>query len=265
MNLHGTKAIFFDLDGTLIKRDDGPFDDDKAAMMQAAEKGHLLFLNTGRSFGNLPQYVLDLPFLKGIAAGGGSHISLAAPPGENPRFSTVYHNRIPEEVLEKIFAWYTRQPHPCTLEGERECYVINKISRHHTARPLIPVDSLEDFKRKSGGDFITKLTLERIASQEELSLFEPFFNVNIVVNYTEANLKGDSKATAVEFLLEKFGIARENSIAIGDSGNDLDMFRACALGIAMGNAPADIKAEAGAVTGDCGKGGVAQALEKFVL
>jgi hydroxymethylpyrimidine pyrophosphatase-like HAD family hydrolase len=33
----------------------------------------------------------------------------------------------------------------------------------------------------------------------------------------------------------------------------------------MGNAPEELKALAGAITGDCGKGGVGQAITKFVL
>jgi hypothetical protein len=41
------------------------------------------------------------------------------------------------------------------------------------------------------------------------------------------------------------------------------MIRLAGLGIAMGNATADVKAIAGAITGNCGKGGVAKALKKF--
>jgi hydroxymethylpyrimidine pyrophosphatase-like HAD family hydrolase len=69
----------------------------------------------------------------------------------------------------------------------------------------------------------------------------------------------------MELILNESGIKREDSIAIGDSANDLDMIRFAGLGIAMGNACAELKAEAAAVTGDCGKGGVAEALRKFLL
>ena len=65
--------------------------------------------------------------------------------------------------------------------------------------------------------------------------------------------------------LEALGIPRENSIAIGDSRNDIDIIAAAGLGIAMGNACEELKALAGAITGDCGKGGVGQALRMFVL
>ena len=43
------------------------------------------------------------------------------------------------------------------------------------------------------------------------------------------------------------------------------MIRFAGLGIAMGNATTEVKSAAREVTGDCGKGGVAGALKKFVL
>jgi hydroxymethylpyrimidine pyrophosphatase-like HAD family hydrolase len=69
----------------------------------------------------------------------------------------------------------------------------------------------------------------------------------------------------MSIVLEALDIPRENSIAIGDSKNDIDIIRAAGLGIAMGNASQELKALAGAITGDCGKGGVGQAITKFVL
>ena len=65
--------------------------------------------------------------------------------------------------------------------------------------------------------------------------------------------------------LKALNIPQENSIAIGDSKNDIDIIRAAGLGIAMGNASDELKALADAVTGDCGKGGVGQAVRKVVL
>jgi hydroxymethylpyrimidine pyrophosphatase-like HAD family hydrolase len=66
-------------------------------------------------------------------------------------------------------------------------------------------------------------------------------------------------------ILEAAGIPRENSIAIGDSANDIDIVRAAGIGIAMGNASDDLKAVAREITGDCGKGGVGGAIKRFVL
>jgi len=258
------KAVFLDIDGTLIIRDGFLFEEDRKAMEEAAQKGHLLFLNTGRSFANIPPALIELGFIRGIAAGGGSHILLAvSPPRTESRFQTIYHKWFSEDQLAKIFDWYGAHSRCCILEGERDCYIINHSSLIFAEKVPVPLSSFDEFKRKSSGDFISKLTMDGFASEEEHSLLELFCRINSFADYFEGIIKGESKAKAMEIILAKFGIEREDSIAIGDSVNDLDMIRFAGLGIAMGNASAELKAAAGAVTGCCGKGGVAEALRKF--
>ena len=254
-------AVFLDIDGTLIGRDQPLLTQDREAMKEAAGKGHFLFLNTGRSFSNIPPVLLDPGFIKGIAAGGGAHILLAC--GGNTPFETIYHRYISEDRLEKIFAWYAVSSKCCILEGERDCYYINPSTWFFTARTPFYVNSYDKFKEISKGDFITKLTLDGFASDEEKRILEAELKPNLFSDYSEWIIKGENKAKAMELILKNLGLSREDSIAIGDSANDLDMIRFAGTGIAMGNACAGLKAEATFITGDCGKGGVAEALQKY--
>ena len=59
------------------------------------------------------------------------------------------------------------------------------------------------------------------------------------------------------------GIPMNETLAIGDSENDLDILRAVGTGIAMGNAPADIKRYADEVTLSNDEDGVAVVLERI--
>ena len=52
-------------------------------------------------------------------------------------------------------------------------------------------------------------------------------------------------------------------MAFGDGGNDIEMLRHVAIGIAMGNAGDDVKAAADYVTDDIDDNGVANALRHF--
>jgi hydroxymethylpyrimidine pyrophosphatase-like HAD family hydrolase len=54
-------------------------------------------------------------------------------------------------------------------------------------------------------------------------------------------------------------------LAIGDSYNDVDMLRYAALGVAMGNAPQEIKDIADVVTSTNEEDGVAEAIYRYVL
>ena len=54
-------------------------------------------------------------------------------------------------------------------------------------------------------------------------------------------------------------------MAFGDGGNDKSILQAAGTGIAMGNAPDDVKAAADYVTASVDDDGVAKAIRKFLL
>ena len=59
---------------------------------------------------------------------------------------------------------------------------------------------------------------------------------------------GVSKAAGIEVLLRHFGLTAGEAIAFGDNYNDLEMLAMIPESVAMGNAPADVKPKASAVT-----------------
>ena len=74
-----------------------------------------------------------------------------------------------------------------------------------------------------------------------------------------------NKGVALAALAERFGIAREDVMAIGDSFNDLEMIKYAGIGVAMGNARSEIKEQADLVTASNEEDGVAEAIERYVL
>ena len=71
------------------------------------------------------------------------------------------------------------------------------------------------------------------------------------------------KPVGVGKMLERFGLKREESMAFGDGGNDIDMLRYAGVGVAMGNAGDDVKAAADYVTAGVDEDGVERALRHF--
>lgn len=72
-----------------------------------------------------------------------------------------------------------------------------------------------------------------------------------------------SKAVSVKFMSEHFNIPLESMMAIGDSEGDKEMIRTVGYGIAMGNAEESIKEIAFDVTASNDEDGVARALKKY--
>ena len=85
------------------------------------------------------------------------------------------------------------------------------------------------------------------------------------------SMHADPAKTADEYairfsqLLALHGIDKSEMIAVGDQTNDLPMIEYAGLGVAMGNAPEEVKLRADAVTESVLNDGVAVMIEKYVL
>lgn len=83
--------------------------------------------------------------------------------------------------------------------------------------------------------------------------------------YTEITNENVNKWTAIEFLINKLGIKKEDVIAIGDNFNDKEMIENAGLGIVMGNANPFMKICGDIIVSNNDLDGVSQAIEKYVL
>ena len=87
-----------------------------------------------------------------------------------------------------------------------------------------------------------------------------------VATFFEATNPAVNKGAAVRYLAEEIlGLKAQNVMAIGDNFNDVEMLEYAGLGVAMGNAPADVQAIANWVAPDVEQDGAAAAIEAFVL
>lgn len=83
--------------------------------------------------------------------------------------------------------------------------------------------------------------------------------------YLEIMPTNASKTSAINVLQKKFNVEKSEIIAMGDNYNDIDMIEYAGLGIAMGNAPEDVKKHANDITSTNNEDGVAEALKKYVI
>lgn len=73
-----------------------------------------------------------------------------------------------------------------------------------------------------------------------------------------------TKGRALETLAGKMGIAKEEIAVFGDNLNDLEMFRAAGIRVAMDNGEPELKEKADIIAPSCEDAGVAQVLEKLI-
>ena len=75
--------------------------------------------------------------------------------------------------------------------------------------------------------------------------------------------KKASKGQSLKELTHQLNIPKERVMAIGDSGNDIDMVEYAGLGVAMGNAIPEVKDVADVVTTTNEENGVAKAINRY--
>lgn len=110
-------------------------------------------------------------------------------------------------------------------------------------------------------------TAERVALEEWLMrTVAPHVTVDVAPDGTvELRALGVSKEAAEAQLAAEWSIDPADAIAVGDDVNDLGMIRWAGIGVAMGNAHAQVKDAAQHVTASNDADGVAAVIERFLV
>lgn len=99
---------------------------------------------------------------------------------------------------------------------------------------------------------------------ERLRPVLPQYDLYKSQNYIlEIVAKNVNKAAGLDFLCRRCGIDTAQTIAFGDGYNDIDMLKCAGIGIAMANAPDDVKRHADKITRSNDDNGIAAALKEI--
>ena len=120
---------------------------------------------------------------------------------------------------------------------------------------------------------ISALDLSREAAETLVEQFREHPRMSVIlaslpynglwaVDFTRA---GVDKGSGVGRMGERLGVQPANMACVGDSYNDLPMFRACGLPIAMGGAPQELQVLAKHVAPLVGDDGLAYAIDNYIL
>ncbi|MBM7540296.1 Cof-type HAD-IIB family hydrolase [Amphibacillus cookii] len=264
------KMIVLDLDDTLLRDDHTISPRTKKALLTAQEKGIKVVLASGRPtyamkaiadelcLAQYGSFILSFNGGKIIDYQSGqdifsSTLSLAEVESLyqlSQREDVYIHTYVGDEII-------TEQSNPYTdIESEitgLPIKLVDHFTENVTEAPVkvLMVDQPDHLKVVEA-----KLQAE-LAEQFSVMRSKPYF-----LEFTE---KGVTKGTSLNHLIQICQIAREEVIAIGDSYNDQEMIEFAGLGVAMGNAPDDIKQVADLVTDSNMNDGVAKVVEDYLL
>lgn len=257
------KAIFFDLDGTLVSGTVGTYTPAvKAAFDALREKGILLFAATGRSTNELKiTGMVDGLHFDGIVALNGQYCY-------NDK-EVFYSHLFDKDDLARLIARSAEVPFPCMLVEKEEMY-INYIDDHvryalhciHTPPP--PVRDLRDSLHKD-----VLMAMAYLPAEETQEKVLSVLQNSAATRWNKYGIDilplGCSKRTGIEKVLERYGIRWDEVMTFGDGENDLPMLRAAKIGVAMGNSPDFMLTGEFYVTDTVENDGAVSALKHFGL
>ncbi len=259
-------VVFFDIDGTIVDDESQVIPESTIrAVEQLGKNGHLAVVNTGRPFTHIDPRVRAMAF-GGWVCGCGMEIRLNeetlschAPDLELCRY---VRDSVRECGMQTL---YETADGAILTDGPRSVHptAVLEVTRM-TAKgfAIREIDSLSEPK------FMKLVTYDWPGCRREefIHRMEPYFTcIDRGNTMLELVLKGCSKAGGMEELLRHLGVSREDTLAIGDSTNDLPMFRAAGHTACMGGGMEELKREAEFITATVMEDGIEKALKHFGL
>ncbi len=272
------KLIFLDIDGTLTEPGKNvPPPSAVEAVQRARENGHKVVLCSGRNYGMLfpvMQYGFD-----GLVASAGGYIEYNGQVVYDCPMTPEQQSRVLDIFRESgIFRTIGGRNHSYTDEGFKEFLAENIQSKANSEllrwriqienelgiRPMCEYDGEPVYGMAFMSRGAERLKKPMQMLQEEFDFCIQDEDACGIVN-GELSGKDFDKGKAVERLCEFLGISTEDTIAVGDSMNDLEMLQSAGTGVCMADGSPALLQIADMVCPSVTEDGLYNAFEKLNL
>ncbi|WP_026583967.1 Cof-type HAD-IIB family hydrolase [Bacillus sp. J33] len=261
------RMLALNIDGTLLQSNGRLHKSTKEAIEYVQQKGIYVTLVTSRSFPSAKKVAKALKINSFLITHRGAYIAASQ---EKP----IFVKRIQEDETFEIVRLL--EGFTCQIRLVHEKYSLankTKLNSNMLAKTVFTtgdpifysqqfVDSLSDTILDEP---VTPPKIEvYFEDKEDLQdaqaaikgMFENIDTIKLSDLRMDIVPAGVSKLNGLLYLGEHLGISRDQMVVIGDSSDDLEMIEAAGLGVAMGNAPAELKKAADWLTRSNNQNGV---------
>ena len=250
------KMFVFDNDSTLFDHKHGGIREKTIrALQELKKKGYVLCMNTSRSLAetyNIPKAAMDL--MDVIILLDGAYIIY------KDHTDVTYFN---ENKIDKLISFMDKNDMTYRYAlGDGNGY-LNREDPEHKAifeRLYGMVPPIKHYEGERVAQLLYYADGELRDRLVDLAIEE---ENSILKGAGEISPAGCSKGQAMLRVAKQYGFHKQDIVAVGDSGNDIDMMERAGLGIAMGNGSAECRQMADYVTEDISDEGLYKALLRF--
>lgn len=266
------KLIAIDMDGTLLNDRHEVPEDVKYTLSEAKKQGIKIVLCSGRPIGGIRSYI------KALNLNQEGDFAIAY---NGALVQDTHTNEVVAELslghadLVKLYELSMELKTPMHFFDTKGVYTPNADISDYTVLEAYLSEIPLGYRQVS--DIPSNMSIPKIMfvnhpdklnrTIEELpkSLNKQYTIVQSAPYFLEFVHPSASKGNAVKMLAEQLGIKQEETMTIGDNGNDLSMIEYAGCGVAMGNAIPEVKAAADFQTRSNNESGVAYAIRKLAL
>ena len=252
------KAIFLDIDGTMVSFETHRVPDNtKAALQEVRKKGVKVFVSTGRhksDINNLDELEFD-----GYITLNGAYCIVGN--------EVIYKKSMPRENVEALIRYEEEvAPVPCFFV---EADMVSANMKEEQMTQMLEMVKFPPRPVTPSIEFIDKEIFQITAffkedKDEEIMRHLPDCEfARWYPTFSDINARDVDKSVGLEKTGAYFGFARGEMMAFGDGGNDISMIKYAGIGVAMGNAGEAVKLAADYVTTSVDEDGVGNALRHF--
>ncbi len=286
------RLVVVDLDGTMLNSYGMVTENTKNIIRQTMEKGIDVIIASGRPIDSIQTIAKEIGSKNYFIAGNGALIY------DMKKDKIIYDKFLPKnKVLEIIkiceensisYNVYTDQTILATaLKYNVLYYQKENLKKEENKQTKISmIENMYEYVKNKKEEKYLKITicddnqtvfqsiirkLRKIQGIEVLdvshmsrkTIKQGTEEITIAYYYTEITVQNVDKWNAIEFLMQKLNISKEEIVAIGDNVNDKKMIQEAGLGVAMGGSTPEIIQIADDVTTSNNEEGVAKVLQKI--
>ncbi|MCD7839928.1 MAG: Cof-type HAD-IIB family hydrolase [Erysipelotrichaceae bacterium] len=254
------KAIFFDIDGTLLSHTSKSVPDfTKKALHLLKQKGIYTFVASGRHISEMKDIPInDLDFTGYITLNGQYCFN---------NDGVIYDLGINQEDINNIIHYIDKHPFPCIFVEDKLMY----INYHNVAVQIVqnaistPLPDINDLHRGYNHKIyqVIPYDIDKTKEKEILNLM-PHCKAtrwhDLAIDIIPSN---GGKQNGIQQILKYYHINQDETMAFGDGNNDIDMLEFVEIAIAMGNATDTVKEVSDYITDDVDHDGIYNALKKY--
>ncbi len=262
-----TKHIFFDIDGTLcsdnVSENEGISNATLETLQKMRENGHKLYLATGRSHSQLTKSLKEFNF-DGFILSDGGIINVGDKSFSDGGIAENEVKRVVEEARKRGITTRLITPTEMIIDNINEELLKknNELVKITSGTADIIIKELTDFSNVIKFHMMT----DRKHKIEELD----FLLGNYVIStfegiFFDVRPNNISKAKGLQKIIDVLNINIEDTIAIGDGDNDIELFEVVGLSICMDNGTDKAKASANMIADHIDNDGLPKVFKELKL